>query len=226
MQVPLAFKFWSYGLKFEEIADSMDLSGPDKPDPEKLCCFLARNSAVPFDELLAHPEGVRPAMEPCFVQPAPVASGRLELMPSDVAAELKTVLSDEEDTRFAYRLISRRVLHTLNGAFRNSHEASRRYPVNWAYMNRQDMAHEGLKDGDAVAIASSAGKIQSVAKAEDRLRPGVISMTHLFGPLESSEDPSADGGANVGQLTSLESVLEPINFMPRFTGIPVNLTRV
>jgi hypothetical protein len=50
-------------------------------------------------------------------------------------------------------------------------------------------------------------------------------MTHMFGPLVSTGDPDADGGANVGQLTSLRQGLEPINFMPRFSGIPVNVSR-
>lgn len=48
-------------------------------------------------------------------------------------------------------------------------------------------------------------------------------MTHMFGPLVSGPDPLADGGANVGQLTSLTEHLEAINFMPRFSAVPVNV---
>ena len=51
-------------------------------------------------------------------------------------------------------------------------------------------------------------------------------MTHMFGPLVGGFDPVAEGGANVGQLTSLTEHLQPINFMPRFSAIPVNVTRV
>jgi hypothetical protein len=51
-------------------------------------------------------------------------------------------------------------------------------------------------------------------------------MTHMFGPLISSGDVRADGGANVGQLTSLSQDLQPINFMPRFSGIPVNVKAI
>ncbi len=226
MGVPLRFKFWSYGLNFADIAEGLDLSPDAPPDPEALCRFLASGSAVPFDRLLVHPEGVRPDMPERFVQPAPAADGRLELMPPDVAVELAAILVESEEAGFEYRLTSRRVLHALNGAFRDSRETRRRHPLNWAWMNPGDMAREGLSDGDMVEIASGTGTLRTRARAEDRLRPGVISMTHMFGPLVSSGDPDTDGGANVGQLCSLTRHREAINFMPRFSAVPVNIRRV
>ena len=86
------------------------------------------------------------------------------------------------------------------------------------------MAQAGLAEGSAIEIASAHGTIRSFARAEDRLRRGVVSMTHMFGPLISTGDPLAGGGANVGQLCSLTEGLEAINYMPRFSGIPVNVT--
>ncbi|MCX7865417.1 MAG: hypothetical protein N2423_10365, partial [Novosphingobium sp.] len=192
-------------------------------DPEELCRFLASESAVPFDELLANPGGVRPKLEPQFVLPAPTDGGRLELCPSDVAAELAGIAAEESETALRYRLTCRRILHALNGAHRDSKASRKRYPVNWAYMNPEDMACDGITEGAMVTITSEFGEIRSFARAEDRLRRGVVSMTHMFGPLSGSGDPLADGGANVGQLTSLTRWLEPINFMPRFSGIPVNV---
>ncbi|MFC0204830.1 molybdopterin-containing oxidoreductase family protein [Novosphingobium soli] len=230
MGLPLTFKFWNYGLRFEDIPEGLALSPTEKPDPESLCRFLASGSAVPFDDLLACPQGVRPTMADHFVQPAPIAGGRLELMPVDVARELAAILQEEDgdaqcSAGFRYRLISRRVLHALNGAFRGSEQVRRRLPINYAYMNPADMAREGLADDDWVEIASHDGAVVTQARAEDRLRPGVVSMTHMFGPLVSTGDPAADGGANVGQLTSLTRGLEPINFMPRFSGIAVRVCR-
>jgi anaerobic selenocysteine-containing dehydrogenase len=90
-------------------------------------------------------------------------------------------------------------------------------------MNPEDMAEAGIAEEAEVEIASAHGTIRTLARSEDRLRRGVISMTHMFGPLIGSGDPRADGGANVGQLTSLCEDLQPINFMPRFSGIPVNV---
>ena len=51
-------------------------------------------------------------------------------------------------------------------------------------------------------------------------------MTHMYGPLVSSGDVLADGGANVGQLTSLTKQVQTINFMPRFSGVPANVRAV
>ena len=55
------------------------------------------------------------------------------------------------------------------------------------------------------------------------MRRGVVSMTHMFGTLIGSGDPVADGGANLGQLVSLTEHVQPINFMPRYSAIPVNV---
>lgn len=225
MGVPLTLKFWNYGLEYADIEGGMALDMEEKPDPEVMCRFLCSDSTVPFEELLANPGGVRAKVEPQCVQPAPegAASGRLELCPPDVASEVVAIANEEGEEGYAYRLTCRRVLHAINGAFRNSREARRRYPVNYAYMNPDDMAEDGIVEGSEIAIASEFGEVTTIAKPESRLRRGVISMTHMFGPLTGSGDTERDGGANVGQLTSLTEKLEPINFMPRFSGIPVNV---
>lgn len=223
MKVPLTFKFWNYGLNFADIPGGMELGLTDKPDPQELCRFLTSESAVSFDELLANPGGVRPDLPEQFVQAAPDDSGRLELCPPDVAQELAVIAAEQLEPGFAYQVICRRILHAINGAYRDSAGARKRYPVNYAFMNPDDMRDAGIEDGDRLAIASNFGEVQTLAKAEDRLRRGVISMTHMYGPLTGSGDPKADHGTNVGQLTSLTEQIEAINFMPRFSGIPVNV---
>ncbi|MCB2074631.1 MAG: molybdopterin-dependent oxidoreductase [Novosphingobium sp.] len=226
MNVPLTFKYWNYGLRFEDIANGLPMSMQEKPDPEELCRFLCSDSLVPFDEVKANPGGVCPRNAAREVQPAPDSSGRLELCPPDVAAELAEVASEVPQRGFSHQLISRRILHAINGAYVDSSEARRRYPVNFAYMNPDDMREAGLSDGEKIEISSEFGTIRTLAKAENRLRTGVVSMTHMFGQLVGSDDPEADGGANVGELTSLTSHVQAINFMPRFSGIPVNIRAI
>jgi anaerobic selenocysteine-containing dehydrogenase len=224
MGVPLTFKYWNYGLRFQDIPEGLPLGLAEKPDPEELCRYLAKDSVVPFDEIKASPSGVRPDIEPRYVKPSPPdAPGRLELCPPDVAAELAVLATEPAAQGYGYRLTCRRVLHALNGAYRDSREARRRFPVNYAHMNPEDMAADGIKEGDTIEIASEFGSILTLAKAEQRLRRGVVSMTHMFGPLVGSGDPIADGGANLGQLVSLTEHVQPINFMPRYSAIPVNV---
>ena len=224
MGVPLTLKSWSYGLDYDRIPEGMALGTTTAPDPEEMIRFLSRNSAVAFDTLKANPQGVRPELSPRFVLPATEDNGaRLELCPPDVATELGALLAETAPGVFRYRLSCRRVMEALNSAFRDGPRTRSKYPVNWAYMNPEDMAAEGIGDGDRIRIESAAGAILALARGEDRLRRGVISMTHLFGSLAPCTDPCEQGGSHTGRLCSLEDALQAINFMPVFSGIPVNV---
>jgi anaerobic selenocysteine-containing dehydrogenase len=231
MGLPLTLKYWTYGLDFDAIRDGLKLDMQTAPDPEDMIRFLCKNSRVPFDELRANPSGVRPEIPPQAVLAAMEDNGaRLELCPADVALELQNLLVEDSDAGFHYRLTCRRILEAMNSAYRDARRTRDRYPVNWAYMNPQDMIDENIAEGDEINIASPAGRITGIARAEDALRRGVISMTHMFGALKSATnaetDPADASGSFTGRLTSLQEYLEPINFMPRFSGIPVNVTRV
>jgi anaerobic selenocysteine-containing dehydrogenase len=136
---------------------------------------------------------------------------------------LHAVSIEVDDARYKYRLTSRRILEALNSAYRDAPRNRRKYPVNWAYMNPQDMQEEGLAEETLIEIESEAGCILGIAKSEARLRRGVVSMTHLYGSLDPSTDPLKQRGSHTGRLTSLQRCLEPINFMPRLSGIPINL---
>lgn len=218
----LTLKYWSYGLDYDAIAEGMPLSLEQKPDPEAMLRFLCKDSRVSFDQLLANPGGVRPQLPPEYVHQAPKDNGaRLELCPDDVAAELRAVWEETPDTEFKYLLTCRRILEAMNSAYRAARRTRQRYPENWMYMNPDDMAEEGLADGDSAKLSSSVGSIVGKVKAEERLRRGVISMTHMFGAMLPGNDEQQ--GGYTGRLTSLEAPLEAINFMPRFSGVPVNV---
>src|SRR6202043_1687500 len=152
-------------------------------------------SHVSFEELCANPGGVRPNRPPQYVQPAQDNGARLQLCPPDVAAELRMVLNEAPDTRFKYRLSSRRILEAMNSAYRDSPRTHRKYPVNWAYMNPQDMQEEGIDESALIEIQSESGCILGIAKTETRLRRGVLSMAHLYGCLEPSTNPAKQRGS-------------------------------
>lgn len=225
LRLPLTFKYFVYGADYAAIPGGLELDLDTPPNPEDLIRFLCKDSAVSFDELAANPSGVRPQRAPSYVEAIEDKGGRLNLCPPDVAAELRALANEPQDTNFAFRLTCRRILHAMNGAYVDAAETRKRFPVNYAHMNPGDMRALNIEDGAQLEIASSDGKIAAIAKPEPQLRRGVISMSHMFGRLVDSGDTIADGGANVGQLTSLERWLEPINYMPRFSGIPVNITK-
>lgn len=223
MSIPLTLKYWQYGLQYADIALGLPLSLTEKPDANDMLRFLCSESAVDFDTLRANPGGVRRENGAGEVLPSPGDGGRLELCPSDVAAELEALASLPSDTDYRYRLTCRRIAETVNSAFRNSSRARKKHPVNYLHMNPADMLAEGIAEDQMVDILSCSGNARTLARGDDRLRRGVVSMTHMFGKLVGTGDPHADGGANVGQLTSLTEHLQPINFMPRFSAIRVNV---
>ena len=226
MGIPLTLKYWNYGLDYAAIADGLALDMVNPPDPATMFRFLCKDSRVPFDELRANSSGVRPELPPQYVRAADDNGARLQLCPPDVAAELQAVLSERADTRFRYSLTCRRILEAMNSAYRDAARTTKKYPVNWVYMNPADMQDENIGDGTLVEIESEAGRILGIAKADTGLRRDVISMTHLYGSPAPSTDPLAQRGSFTGHLTSLQKYLEPINFMPRFSGVPVNLRAV
>ena len=220
----LTLKYWQYGLDYADIALGMPLDMTQKPDADDMLRFLCSESAVDFDTLRAHPGGIRREGGSGVVQPPPGDGGRLELCPADVAGELAGLLMSGADHGFPYLLTCRRIAEAVNSAFRDSQRARKRHPVNYLFMHPVDMLESGIADDAMVDIASAVGSARTLARADDRLRRGVVSMTHMFGPLIGTGDPLRDSGANVGQLTSLTDTLQPINFMPRFSAVPVSVT--
>jgi anaerobic selenocysteine-containing dehydrogenase len=224
MDLPLVFKAAMFGVDYGHAGDGLPLDMTVPPDPVELMRWMCRKSLVPFDELLGADGGVRPDLPPQVVSEAAPSTARLDLCPQDVAAELATVRSEPEPaTDYPYRLAVRRVLEAMNGGYHRAERTATRYPVNWAFMNPQDMAAEGIEEGGGVEISSATGSIRALAKADGDLRRGVVSMSHLFGRLQPSGDPMADGGSHTGRLVSLTTGLQTINYMPTQTGLPVRV---
>jgi anaerobic selenocysteine-containing dehydrogenase len=226
MNIPLTLKYWTYGRDFNDIDEGLLLPLDRPPEPEEMIRFLCRNSRVPFEVLRDNPSGVRPEFKPQFIESVAKDNGaRLQLCPADVAAELSMLLAEDNPMgEFAFYLTSRRILESMNSAFRDSARTRRKYPVNWAYMNPDDMASLGISTEDGIQIESEFGQIRALAKVDSGLRRGVVSMTHLFGQLNSMASPLSQAGSFTGQLSSLQKYVEAINFMPRFSGMPVNIS--
>lgn len=227
MQIPLTLKYWTYGRDIDAIKDGLQLDMGQRPDPEEMIRFLCKNSTVKFETLKANPSGVRSSVPAQRVLAAEKDNGgRLELCPVDVADELEAVCNELPLQGFSYYLVCRRILEAMNSAYRDSARTRKKYLVNWAYLNPQDMADKGIVDEQEIRLQSEFGSIVALAKSDVGLRRGVVSMTHMFGKLNSEAAPREQKGSYTGQLTSLQQYLQPINFMPRFSGVPINILAV
>ncbi len=230
------YLFWALakrlGIVLKHQGVELDMSRP--PTPDELLAIVARHTPVPFEEIKKHTYGMFYEDEPQYVVAGdPHSTARLTLMPDDVAAEVKSYLSESSTANivhsngqsFAYRLAVRRIRDRYNSYGQNVPDLKRRAPFNVAYVNPDDLADKGGKDGDWVEITSDNGTIQVIAEADPTVRRGVVCMTHSFGSVP--EDNTVEGylkhGLSPNLLVSTDRNLQSINAMPRMSGIPVNI---
>jgi anaerobic selenocysteine-containing dehydrogenase len=129
---------------------------------------------------------------------------------------------------FTHRLASRRLRQVFNSTGVHLPGLNRRGPGNPAYLCPADMAAAGLADGDLVEIVSEHGSVVGVARTDDGLTPGVVSMAHAWGQLPGEGDVAAhpETGACTNRLVANDRDFEPLVGQCRQSAIPVNLRPV
>ncbi len=202
---------------------ALDMTRP--PDPEQFARLWLEGSAVDFDALKASPGGIVPTLPEQRVAAAPDDGARLDLCPADVTDELAAALADRPDPARPYRLTTRRLLETMNSAYRDAAPAARRWPANPAFMHPDDMAAEALAAGDRIEVASRHGSLTAEVRDDPGVRRGMIAMAHCWGETDAAHDPGQRRGAFTGRLISLDDDVEPINRMPVQTGFAVSIAR-
>ena len=219
----LEFKYCLPGIDHSILPPGLMLDMENKPSEEMLFRTVCESRGISFDELKASPNGlVLPESAP-VAAPAGDSGARLDLCPDDVVEELIEV-KQQVAIRHPYRLSVRRILGAMNSHYHDSEFSQRKFPVNFAYMNPEDMAREGITDGSKIRIRTDSNEIIGTAKEDKTLRTGVVSMAHCFGKLNPADDPEGNFGAFTGHLIPPDNDhREPINFMPHMTGIPIDV---
>jgi anaerobic selenocysteine-containing dehydrogenase len=201
-----------------ELGERMGLDMPGSvraDDEEQLVAAQAKRSRVPFAELQAAKSGVVAEGVPLWdwLIPHKLPNGRLDLAPAVLVAELRAwaEASAADAAEPGLRLICRRLPHQMNSDLQDL-ESQQRSPFPTLLMHPDDAGAAGLDDGATVTVANANGTTQALLEVTDRIRTGVVSIPHAW------RTPA------VNQLTSTDD-LEPITGMPRYTGIPVTVTR-
>jgi anaerobic selenocysteine-containing dehydrogenase len=221
---------------FYELASRMGLllnigsrvweAGTPRPTSDEMLRSFAPRAQVPYDEVLAHAHGAEFEVEPTVVEPpASDARARFDLLPADVARELRDALADLRDGAHAtsparpYLLVVRRSKQVMNSL-------GRRVPIGEPYnpcgAHPDDLAALGATSGDLLELSSEHGSITAVASADDTLRRGVMSITHCYGALPGDDADPRRYGANPARLLSLTEHRQPVSLMPWMSAIPVN----
>lgn len=229
------YYFWALAQRLGRVlrlfGEALDMETP--PSTDAILALTARDAAIPFEELKRFERGVLLDHEEHAVGPGnPESPHRLQLMPADVRDEMRAVEArlDEsaiDSNGFDYRIAVRRLRDANNSAGLHLPSIKARVPWNPAFMNPEDMADEGIGEGDTVEIASAHGRIRARAKSDPTLRRSVVSIPHAFGALPRDKADYDEVGVSTNWLTSTDpSARETINAMPWMTGFPISVRRV
>lgn len=152
-------------------------------------------------------------------------SGRVELLPAPIAADLPRLRAALTDVPASLVLVGRRHLRSNNSWMHNVptlNGGSNRCTVQ---VHPADAARLGLADGGSARITTEAGEITIPVEITDTVRLGVVSVPHGWGhdrPGTRMAVAHARPGVNVNQLLD-GSRRDPLSGTSVLNGFPVEL---
>jgi len=225
LQLELVFNA-GYGPHVEAPANkvSLNMSSPP-PSVDDILEHACKGSRIPLDEVKKYPHGnsfdhIKVPIEPRD----PDCKAKLCLDDPMMIRELAEVFEEEarsarNSPQYPFQLICRRLNNFMNSMGQGEASLSKGEIASSIYMHPKDMDATGIESGSAIAVESSHGSAEGVAKADPSLRPGVVAMPHGFGTAIKKTSSIAQG-ASVTRLIGMEEY-DPISGIPRMSAIPV-----
>ncbi|MEU3976126.1 molybdopterin-dependent oxidoreductase [Streptomyces bacillaris] len=212
------------GAPPERAAELTGRSGPER----RLDLMLRLGPyGLTLEDLLAHPHGIDLGpLKPRLPEVLRTRSGRIELLPAPVAADLPRLRRALDDRPAPLVLVGRRHLRSNNSWMHNVGSLGGGSNVCTLQIHPDDAARLGLKDGTTVRIESAGGGIEAPAEITDTVRSGVVSLPHGWGhsrPGTRMSVAAATPGANVNQLLD-GTLLDPLSGTAVLNAIPVTVT--
>ncbi|WP_251076171.1 molybdopterin oxidoreductase family protein, partial [Streptomyces sp. ISL-12] len=189
--------------------------------------FGARPDGLTLERLLAHPHGIDLGpLRPRLPQPLKTRSGKVELLPGPIAADLPRLRRALADRPAGLVLVGRRHLRSNNSWLHNIPALTGGSNRCTLHLHPEDAARLGVRDGAAVRVKGAGGEVTVPAEVTDSVRPGVVSLPHGWGhdrPGTRLRHAATDPGVNVNQLLD-GSLLDPLSGNAVLNGVPVTLT--
>lgn len=157
-------------------------------------------------------------------------SGRLELLPEPIAADLARLRADLEhsaDDR-ALRLIGRRTLRSNNSWMHNVDVLVRGRDRCTLQVHPADAERLGLLASGLARISSRVGTVEVIVEVTQEIRTGVVSLPHGYGHDVAGAELAVAGrrpGVNSNRLTD-EQPLDALSGNAVLNGIPVTVEPV
>ncbi|MET7533118.1 molybdopterin oxidoreductase family protein [Streptomyces goshikiensis] len=179
-----------------------------------------------LEDLGQHPHGIDLGpLRPRLPGVLKTRSGRIELLPEPIAAELPRLRAALAERPAALVLVGRRHLRSNNSWLHN-------VPALIGGSNRctlqvhpEDAGRLGLADGGRARVTSDGGSLEVPVEVTEAVRRGVVSLPHGWGHDRAGSRlsvASAEPGVNVNQLLD-GTRLDPLSGTAVLNGFPVEL---
>ena len=199
--------------------------------PERLLDLLLRTGPyeLSLDALEANPHGIDLGpLEPRIPEVLRTASGKIELAPPDIVADVERLRSRLVPRNGAIVLVGRRELRSNNSWMHNLNVLVKGKERCTMHIHPDDAARLGLADGAAARVRSRVGEVEVPVEVTDAIMPGVVSIPHGWGhdaPGARLRVAAAKPGTNSNVLAD-EDVVEPVSGNAVLNGIPVEVSPV
>jgi anaerobic selenocysteine-containing dehydrogenase len=168
------------------------------------------------------------ALEPRVPEVLRTPSGKIELAPAMLIADLKRPAADLGRSIPELVIVGRRQLHGNNSWMHNLPVLAKGAARCIALTNPNDAARLGLEEGDRARITHDGRSIEAEVEVTDEMMPGVISLPHGWGhdqPGAQLEVAAANPGANLNALMD-ENRRDPLSGNAVLSGMEVEMTPV
>ncbi|MFI6684633.1 molybdopterin oxidoreductase family protein [Streptomyces sp. NPDC050485] len=188
--------------------------------------FGADPDGLTLERVLAHPHGIDLGpLKPRLPQVLRTRSGRIELLPAPIAADLPRLHAALKVRPASLVLVGRRHLRSNNSWLHNIPALNGGSNRCTLQIHPEDAARLGLADGAEVRITADGGAVAAPVEITDSVRRGVVSLPHGWGhsrPGSRLAVAAGRPGVNVNQLLD-GSRLDPLSGTSVLNGFPVEL---
>jgi anaerobic selenocysteine-containing dehydrogenase len=214
-----------------EIDDVMAELEP-RTGPERLLDLMLRSGPyrLTLDALEDAPHGIDLGpLKPRLPEALRTASGRIELAPEEIVADVPRLRAGLEAPRNGELvLIGRRQLRSNNSWMHNLPVLVKGKPRCTLHVHPDDAAAHHLQNGEPAELRSRTGTITATVEVTDAIMPGVVSLPHGWGhdvPGTTQSVASANAGVNSNVLAD-EELLDELSGNAVLNGIPVEVAPV
>ena len=192
-------------------------------------CYGDDPEGLTLAKLAAHPDGLDfGALVPRLDEVLATKSGKIELAPDYIVADVPRLVAALADEETGLVLISRRHVRSNNSWMHNVPSLMTGRDRCTLLMHPDDAADRGLSTGARARIRSTAGQLEVPVEISDEMRRGVVSLPHGWG----HDKRGTRLGVASRHAGVCNNVLAPVDFIDpasgnaAVNGIPVEVAPV